>query len=124
MEPNDLYAFLRDPKLLELIELNKTTDDFLDVVKLNENQNSEILAWCMNPNEGHAQGDAVIKDFLEAAYTAGESCTWDNKKFFSKWTPGRIRTSSFGAAFVTRELAVKVSNGEKMVASTYFLLTH
>lgn len=122
MEPNDLYAFLRDPKLLELIELNKTTDDFLDVVKLNENQNSEILAWCMNPNEGHAQGDAVIKDFLEAAYTAGESCTWDNKKFFSKWTPGRIRTSSFGAAFVTRELAVKVSNGEKNGRLDLFLV--
>lgn len=111
MEPNDLYAFLRDPRLLELIELNKTTDNLFNVLTLNENQNSEALAWCMNPNEGHGQGDAVIKDFLEAAYAVSDPCKYDNKKFFSKWTPGKIRTSSFGSAFVTREFSIKVNNG-------------
>ena len=56
MKSEDLYSFLSDPKLLELIELNKTADNVFDVVDLNENQNSSVLAWCMNPNEGHAQG--------------------------------------------------------------------
>ena len=111
MDSQELYSFIRDPKLLELIETNKTTDDVFDVITLTENQNSEVLAWCMSPNEGHAQGDAVIKDFLEAAYAASEGCTWDNKKFFAKWTPGRIRTTSFGAAFVTREFNIKVNDG-------------
>ena len=111
VESTELYAFLRDPKLLELIELNKTVDDVFDVLTLTENQNSEVLAWCMNPHEGHAQGDVVIKDFLEAAHAASDACIWDNKKFFAKWTPGRIRTSSFGAAFVTREFSIKVSDG-------------
>jgi hypothetical protein len=41
----------------------------------------------MNPNEGHGQGDAVIQDFLEAAYYASDSAIWDNKKFFQIWTP-------------------------------------
>lgn len=111
MDALDFYSFLRDPKLLELIELNKTSDDIFDVITLNENQNSQVLAWCMNPNEGHAQGDAMIRDFLEAACSASEGCTWDNKKFFSKWTLGRIRTTSFGAAFVTREFSIKVNGG-------------
>lgn len=48
MEPSELNAFLRDPKLLELIELNKTVDNVFEVTTLLENQNSEVLAWCMN----------------------------------------------------------------------------
>jgi hypothetical protein len=111
MDARELYSFLRDPKLLELIELNKRANDVFDVVTLTENQNSQVLAWCMNPNEGHSQGDAVIKDFLEEAYAQSEGCTWDNKKFFAKWTPGRIRTTSFGSAFLTREYSIKVNDG-------------
>ncbi|MDH0293479.1 PD-(D/E)XK nuclease family protein [Pseudomonas sp. GD04087] len=111
MDAHELYSFLRDPQLLELIELNKISNNIFDIVKLGENQNSSMLAWCMNPNEGHAQGDALIRDFLESAYAASEGCTYDNKKFFAEWTPGRIRTTSFGAAFVTRELSIKVDDG-------------
>ncbi|MNF56813.1 hypothetical protein D3C84_383140 [compost metagenome] len=111
MDAHELYSFLRDPHLLELIELNKISNNIFDIVKLGENQNSSMLAWCMNPNEGHAQGDAVIRDFLESAYAASEGCTYENKKFFAEWTPGRIRTTSFGAAFVTRELSIKVDDG-------------
>ncbi|MBA1259715.1 PD-(D/E)XK nuclease family protein [Pseudomonas oryzihabitans] len=111
MDAHELYSFLRDPQLLEVIELSKISNNIFDIIKLGENQNSSMLAWCMNPNEGHAQGDAVIRDFLESAYTASEGCTYDNKKFFAEWTPGRIRTTSFGAAFVTRELSIKVDDG-------------
>jgi len=122
VEPTDLYAFLRDTNLVELIEQNKTTDDLFDVIKLTENQHSDTLAWCMNPNEGHSQGDAVIKDFLEAGYAASVDPIWDNKRFFEKWTPGRIRTSSFGAAFVTREFSVEVDNGTKKGRLDLFLI--
>lgn len=111
MIPEEFYAFLNDSNLTELIEMNKTTDDVFDVLNPIENQHSELLAWCMNPNEGHGQGDAVIKDFLEAAYHASQNCAYDNKKFFGTWTPGKIRTSSFGAAFVTREFSVTAPVG-------------
>ncbi|UPL08073.1 hypothetical protein PisoF_03778 [Pseudomonas sp. IsoF] len=122
MKSDDLYSFLSDPKLLELIELNKTADNVFDVVSLNENQNSSVLAWCMNPNEGHAQGDSVIKDFLEAAFEASDNCKFDNKKFFEKWTLGRIRTTSFGAAFVTREFKVKINDGSSNGRLDLFLV--
>lgn len=110
MEADDLYSFLSDPELIELIEQAKVSDDILDVITLNENQHSDMLAWCLTPGEGHGQGDSVIKDFLEAAYRESDSAIYDNKKFFRKWTPGRIRVSSFGSAFVTREFAVKVKD--------------
>lgn len=106
MKSTDLYAFFSDPNLVELTEQIKTTDDLLGVITLSETQHSAVLAWCMNPNEGHAQGDAVIKDFLVASCAASDDSKYDNKKFFSKWTPGKIRTTSFGAAFVTREFGV------------------
>ncbi|MDO7928181.1 PD-(D/E)XK nuclease family protein [Pseudomonas sp. KFB-139] len=122
MESAELYAFLRDPKLLELIELNKTVDDVFDVLTLSEPQTSKVLAWCMNPNEGHSQGDGVIKDFLEAAYAASDDCTYDNRKFFLKWTPGKIRTSSFGAAFVTREFSINMSGGTSKGRLDLFLV--
>ena len=111
MDDTDLYQFLSDSELVKLIEQVKISDDILDVIKLSENQHSDMLAWCLSPNEGHAQGDEVIKDFLLAAHAAAHAetrvATFDNKKFFNTWTPGRIRTSSFGAAFVAREFAVE-----------------
>lgn len=122
MTPDDLYQFLLDPKLTEMVETNKTTDDVFDVFNLYENQHSELLAWCMNPNEGHGQGDAVIKDFLVAAYHAHDGATWDNKKFFKDWTPGRIRTSSFGAAFVAREFHLSLGDGIKNGRLDLFLV--
>jgi hypothetical protein len=111
-----LYDFLADPKLVALIERVKISDDFLDVIKLTENQHSSMLAWCLSPNEGHAQGDAVLKDFLMAAYIAGKATNrFANKIFFEAWTPARIRTASFGSAFVTREFGLQIDedNGRR-----------
>jgi hypothetical protein len=122
MTPNELYDFLRDSDLTEVIEQNKITDDIFEIFNLTENQHSDILAWCMNPNEGHSQGDAVIKDFLEEGYASSSDATWDNKKFFDKWTPGRIRTTSFGSAFVTREFGVEIQNGAKQGRLDLFLI--
>lgn len=122
MNASELYKFLSDPDLVDLIEHVKISDDILDVITLSENQHSDMLAWCLSPNEGHAQGDAVIKDFLLAAYAARDGATFDNKIFFAEWTPGRIRTSSFGAAFVTREFAVKVKDGDQNGRLDLFLV--
>lgn len=122
MEATDLYSFLSDSKLVDLIEQVKISDDILDVITLTENQHSDMLAWCLSPNEGHAQGDAVIKDFLLAAYAECDGITFDNKSFFAEWTPGRIRTSSFSSAFVTREFVVKVKNSDRNGRLDLFLV--
>ncbi|ACX88715.1 conserved hypothetical protein [Pectobacterium parmentieri WPP163] len=114
MEMQEFYDFLMDDRLLELREKLRTSDNIFDVINLTENQNSSMLAWCLNPNEGHCQGDAVIKDFLTAAYQAGyETNKSANKKFFAKWTPGSIQSTSFGSAFMTREFSISDSEGSK-----------
>ncbi|WZB60287.1 PD-(D/E)XK nuclease family protein [Achromobacter xylosoxidans] len=99
---------------MDLIERVKISDDFLDVVSLTETQHSDMLAWCLHPNEGHGQGDAVIKDFLIAAYDAGQETNEDsNKAFFAAWTPAKVRTSSFGSAFIAREFSLATSEAKK-----------
>ena len=55
MTPNDLYAFLSDKRLVDLIERVKISDDFLDVVSLTETQHSDMLAWCLHPNKATAR---------------------------------------------------------------------
>jgi hypothetical protein len=108
IDEEKLYAFLSDRNLVDLIERVKISDDFLDVITLSETQHSNMLAWCLNPNEGHAQGDAVLKDFLTAAYNGGNATNrFANKIFFETWTPVRIRTASFGAAFIAREFSLQ-----------------
>ncbi|MEI7411746.1 MULTISPECIES: PD-(D/E)XK nuclease family protein [Pectobacterium] len=124
MEIEEFYEFLTDEQLLELREKLRTSDNILDVINLTENQNSSMLAWCLNPNEGHCQGDAVIKDFLTAAYFAGhENSKSANKKFFAKWTPGRIQTTSFGSAFITREFGVNDFFGDKLRLDLFLIDT-
>lgn len=123
MPHSDLYKFLSDPNLVNLMERVKISDDFLDVISLSETQHSDMLAWCLHPNEGHAQGDAVIKDFLTAAYNAGaETNKYSNKTFFAKWTPGRVRTASFGSAFIAREFSLVADEANKRRRLDLFLI--
>jgi hypothetical protein len=123
MTKEEFYSFLSDSHLLDLMERVKTSDDFLDVINLTETQHSDMLAWCLHPNEGHAQGDAVVKDFLIAAYHAGhETNKFSNKTFFKDWTPGRIRTSSFGGAYVTREFNLSLPDGKSNHRLDLFLI--
>ncbi|MCA8094506.1 PD-(D/E)XK nuclease family protein [Burkholderia anthina] len=112
-EQHEIDSFMADADLLAMIEQSKISDDIFDVVNLSETQHSNMLAWCLNPNEGHGQGDAVIKDFLLAAWESSDGSIWDNKAFFEKWRPGKIRTASFGTAFVTREMGVEHEAGQK-----------
>lgn len=123
MTPQDLYSFLSDPRLLDLVERVKISDDFLDVVSLSETQHSDMLAWCLHPNEGHGQGDAVVKDFLIAAYNAGAATNkFSNKTFFDKWTPGRIRTASFGSSFIAREFSLNTGEAGKKNRLDLFII--
>jgi hypothetical protein len=119
----ELNNFISDTHLLDLIERVKISDDVLDVFNLTETQHSSMLAWCLNPNEGHGQGDAVMKDFLVAAYLAGaETNRFANKEFFKRWTPGRIRTASFGAAFIACEFSLQTDEANKRKRLDLFII--
>ncbi len=100
-----MQTFFADTRVSLLAERIKIADDILDIVELHEYQHSDVLKWCLDPREGHDQGDEILKDLLMAAYQAsidnkisGESAT-----FFEKWTPAKIKTTSFGSAFILRE---------------------
>lgn len=107
--------FIADARIVELGELQRTGDEVLDVIRLSENQHSDILAWLLDPREGHGQGDQILRDVLMAASEAARmDCGLDGRqhtaRFFADWPPSRIRTSSFGSAFVARELGMRASD--------------
>ncbi|MFM9866354.1 PD-(D/E)XK nuclease family protein [Achromobacter xylosoxidans] len=118
----ELDQFMSDPDLAHILEQAKVSDDVFDVVDLRETQHSDMLAWCLNPNEGHAQGDSVIKDFLLAAWDASADAKYANKTFFEAWRPATIRTTSFGAAFLTRELGFDLGHDSKKSRLDLFLV--
>lgn len=122
MTRDELDEFMCDPELAQAMEQARITDDIFDVISLRENQHSDMLAWCLNPNEGHGQGDAIIKDFLIAAYEESYGAAFGNRKFFEEWRPSRIRTTSFGAAFLSRELGIEVDANGKRGRLDLFLL--
>lgn len=115
---NSLFS---DPQLNELLELEKSGSDLLDVLRPIENQHSDILAWCFNSREGHDQGDSVLKDFLIEIYKAStKELPGDllygggyTKDFVRYWTPGRIATSSFGSVMFLREYSISNENDGK-----------
>ncbi len=99
---------MSDPRLEKLNELQRGASDVLDLVNLSENQNTDILAWLFDAREGHGQGDAILSDLLlYASKRAIElGCLEkgsETHRFFARWTPARIRTTSFGSAFCVRE---------------------
>lgn len=106
---------MADQRLVELCELQRIGDEVLDVISLSENQHSDVLAWMLDAREGHGQGDEILRDLLVSASTraASGNCGLDGRgmtaRFFSAWPPSRIRTTSFGAAFVARELGMNAS---------------
>lgn len=106
--------FFQDPLLQELIDLNTKSTNFLEIIDPRETQHTDLLAWALNPREGHGQGDLVLKDFLIAIHMAattskpgdrifGKGLT---KGFVETWTPSRIATSSFGSTVFYREFNV------------------
>lgn len=112
---DSIEKLMSDPRLVELCELQKTGDEVLDVIRLSENQHSDILAWLLDPREGHGQGDEILRDLLISASTIANSgeATLDGRgttaSFFKGWTPSKIRTTGFGSAFTARELGMKRS---------------
>lgn len=104
--------FVTDTRLVQLCDVQRTGDEFLDVIRLFENQHSDILAWMLDPREGHGQGEEILRDLLiQASVIASQrNSSLDRKSatalFFKKWPPSKIRTTGFGSAFTARELGM------------------
>lgn len=94
-----LEKLTADARLMELCELQRTGDEFLDVTSLNENQHSDILAWLLDAKEGHGQEDEILRDLLifasarAAKAGTGLDGRFSTAKFSAEWPPSRIRSS-------------------------------
>jgi len=108
---SDFQKFITDEKLATIIETLKRSNDIFNIVKLGENQHSEVLKWLFDSREGHSQGDAIFKDFLTAAYDSTEEHIESNKQFFKIWTPSRIARTGFHSMFIEREFTL---NGKRL----------
>ena len=104
--------FVSDRRLGRVIESIKRSNDIFNIISPSENQHSEILKWLFDPREGHGQGDAILKDFLIAAYWAATHNVYSNRTFFEHWTPSRIASTGFYSIFLVREFAL--ANGRRL----------
>jgi hypothetical protein len=94
-DTDTLEQLMVDRRLIEMCELQRASDDLLDVVTFNENQHSATLAWMFDGREGHGQGDEVLRDLLAYASVqaraegplAKSRSIW---KFFQEWPATRI----------------------------------
>lgn len=105
--------FLADPDLAKAIELSRRVDDVFDILHPTENQHSCMLQWLLDPREGHGQGEAIFKDFLNAIhYVESQKKEAKQQKLFSSWHPGRVAISGFQSLIVVREKSM-VGNGRQ-----------
>lgn len=112
MWQDKLEKLMADERLVELCELHRTGDSIFDVVSFMETQHSSIMAWMLDPKEGHGQGDEILRDLLVAASVASheskalreDSAT---ASFFRTRPPSALRVASFASAFTAKELGVK-----------------
>lgn len=120
MNASELLAFCTDKNLYELIELSRSSDDLLTLIRPRETQRADLLAWAMDAGEGHGQGDAVFRNFLLAMYSASsdeqpgdrlrkKSHSWH---FVQRWTPARILAADFGSVVCYREYTMKGSQAK------------
>jgi hypothetical protein len=99
------HTFLSDPVLARAVELVRKVDDVFDLINPIENQHSRILQWLFDPREGHGQGEAIFKDFLNAVYEVNLGAT-SKQLLFKNWNPGRIAITGFQSLIVVREKAI------------------
>lgn len=117
LEKSDFNKFARDPRVLEIGERLKATDNVLHIISFVENQHSNIMSWLLDAREGHGQSDEILKDLLAHASSVANSKPGllDGKtktsKFFAYWTPLRVHTSSFASSFILRELGLGDQKG-------------
>jgi len=116
--PREMAEFFRDEALAELQERLKIGDGLLDVIDLVENQHSAVMAWMLDPREGHGQGDSILRDFLThisdqtaSRWVKGLSNRKEASQGFARnWNVQRLQTVSLGAAFAVTEFTSEIGN--------------
>lgn len=73
-----LNNLVLDPDFQYIAKTNVISSS-LECIKANETDICNILAWILNPKEGHLQGDYFIKSIISAIYEAEDGQSLPNK---------------------------------------------
>lgn len=96
---SQLTEFFSDPDVTQAMEWVRDRNVF-DVLMPDERRMSNVIAWLLDPNQGHGMGDFFLKELLKAAsLQTGE-------KFPKDWSSYDIALTSFYSAIVVTEYQV------------------
>ena len=119
----EIENFLLDEEVRLCMDWGKERNPFT-IIEPGEVQHSRILAWLLNPREGHLQGDyfikALIRAVLETYKDAENISVLENNAFFKKWNVFDIEQASFSNAVVWPEFQISESQAGKRVDITIF----
>jgi hypothetical protein len=120
---NEIENFLLDKEVRLCMDWGKERNPFT-IIEPGEVQHSRILAWLLNPREGHLQGDYFIKALIRAVletYKDDENISvLENNAFFEEWNVFDIEQASFSNAVVWPEFQISESQAGKRVDITMF----
>ena len=120
---NEIENFLLDEDVRLCIDWGKERNPFT-IIEPGEVHHSRILAWLLNPREGHLQGDyfikALIRTVLETYKDAENISVLEKNAFFKEWNVFDIEQTSFANAVVWPEFQISESQAGKRVDITMF----
>ena len=104
----EIENFLLDEDVRFCMDYGKERNPF-SIIEPGEWLHSKMLAWLLNPREGHLQGDyfikALIRSVLETYKDAENISVLEKNPFFKKWNVFGIEQTSFANAVVWPEIA-------------------
>lgn len=106
---NKLNQLITDKDFQLLTRLCVATSLF-DNINFDENKKSDTLAWLLNPNEGHQQGEYFLKALVNAVYSKASGNETCSMPPFHE-----ILRASFSSMQVLRELAIDADDGKKRI---------
>ena len=119
----EIENFLLDEDVRFCMDYGKERNPFA-IIELGERPHSKMLAWLLNPREGHLQGDyfikALIRSVLETYKNAENISVLEKNPFFKKWNVFGIEQTSFANAVVWPEFQISESQAGKRVDITMF----
>jgi|GEM_PF-7131533 len=94
-----INKFLMDPNVQMAMDWGKNRNVF-EIMGITETSHSKMLAWLLNPREGHMQGDYFVKGLLREYFRGSEATCFDK---LNDWP---LDIYSFNNAIVYTELVV------------------
>ena len=119
----EIENFLLDEEVRLCMDWGKKRNPFA-IIEQGEVLHSKMLAWLLNPREGHLQGDyfikALIRTVLETYKDAENRNDLEKNSFFKDWNVRDVEQTSFTNAVVWSEFQISKSQAGKRVDITMF----